>query len=172
VAAFITLKPLATRVLSALDATDATPQTISDAKGFVRKLRGKSTSSPTPIDPNAPAPNSISTSQQSYDQQIQHFAGLISVAQSEATYNPNESDLRISSLTTILNDITAKNNEVANAYTNVSNARIERNNTLYATNTGIVEIASEVKKYIKSVFGASSPQYAQVKGIPFRVIKT
>jgi hypothetical protein len=33
----------------------------------------------SPIDPNTPAPATISTSQQSYDQQIQHFAGLTSV---------------------------------------------------------------------------------------------
>ena len=28
-----------------------------------------------------------------------------------------------------------------------------------------------LKKYIKSVFGASSPQFAQVKGIQFKIIK-
>ena len=37
----------------------------------------------TSNDPNTPAPTTISTSQQSYDQQIQHLAGIISVLQSE-----------------------------------------------------------------------------------------
>jgi len=30
-----------------------------------------------------------------------------------------------------------------------------------------VDIAMEIKKYIKSVFGATSPEFAQVKGIEF-----
>lgn len=170
VAAFSDLKPLATRLLSALDATDATSETMADAKGYVRKLRGKSSSSSTPIPPETPAPSTISTSQQSYDQQIQHFSGLISVLQSEPSYSPNENDLKIATVSAKQADLSSKNNEVADAYTDVSNSRIARNNTLYATDSGLVETASEVKKYVKSIFGASSPQYAQVKGIQFRTI--
>lgn len=121
----------------------------------------------TPTDPSAPAPNSISTSQQSYDQQIQHLAGIISVLQSEASYAPNENDLKIVTLTAKQADLTAKNSAVATAFTNVSNSRIGRDTTIYGTDTGLYDIATEVKKYVKSVFGASSPQFAQVKGIKF-----
>lgn len=172
VTAFSSLKSLSTRLVNALETTDATPQTIKDAKGFNRKMQGKRATAPTtPIDPNTPAPATISTSQQSYDQQIQHLAGLISVLQSEPSYAPNETDLQIATLTAKQADLTAKNNEVATAYTNISNARIVRNNTLYADSTGLVEIATEVKKYIKSLFGASSPEFAQVKGIEFKKAK-
>jgi hypothetical protein len=121
----------------------------------------------TPADPNAPAPNTISTSQQSYDQQIQHLAGIISVLQSEPSYTPNETDLQIATLTAKQADLTAKNSEVATAYTNVSNSRIARDTTIYGTDAGLFEVASEVKKYVKSVYGATSPQFAQVKGIEF-----
>jgi hypothetical protein len=31
--------------------------------------------------------------------------------------------------------------------------------------------ALEVKQYIKSIYGATSPEYAQVKSIPFKNIK-
>ena len=68
-------------------------------------------------------------------------------------------------------DLTAKNTAVATAYASISNSRIARNETLYSSSTGLVETANEVKKYIKSVFGASSPQFAQVKGIQFKIIK-
>lgn len=165
--AFKDVGPLATRVLSALEATDASPATIADAKGFVRKLRGKRAKAIN-VDPDTPAPNTISTVQMSYDQQIQHFAGLIAVAQSEPSYAPNETDLQIVSLTAKLDSLTTKNNAVAAAYTSVSNSRIARNNHLYGTDTGIVDVAADVKKYTKSLYGASSPQYAQIKGIPFR----
>ena len=167
--AFSTLKSLSTRLVNALDATDASPEKIKDAKGFNSKMQGKrASSSETPADANTPAPTTISASQQSYDQLIQHLAGLISVLQSEPSYTPNESDLKIVTLTTKQADLTAKNNAVASAYTGVSNSRIARDKTLYDINTGLVDIATEVKKYIKSIFGASSPEFAQVKGIEFK----
>ena len=170
--AFSTLKALSTRLVNALETTDASPEKIKDAKGFNRKMQGKrASSSDAPTDPNTPAPTTISSSQQSYDQQIQHLAGLISVLQSEPTYTPNETDLKIATLTAKQADLTAKNNAVANAYTAVSNTRIARDKTLYDVNTGLVDIATEVKKYIKSLFGASSPEFAQVKGIEFKKAK-
>ena len=168
VIAFKDLKSLATRLVNALQTTDATAEKIADAKGFNKKLQGvRAKAITTAPDPNAPAPATISTSQQSYDQQIQHFAGLISVLQSEGSYTPNENDLKIVTLTAKQADLTAKNNAVATAYTNVSNSRISRDTTLYGTTTGLFDIAAEVKKYVKSIFGATSPQFAQVKGIEF-----
>jgi hypothetical protein len=168
VVAFSNLKSLSTRLINALQTTDATPQKVADAKAFNKKMQGvRATVVATPTDPNAPAPTTISTSQQSYDQQIQHLAGIISVLQSETSYAPNEIDLKIVTLTAKQTDLTAKNNAVATAYTNISNSRISRDATLYGTDTGLFDIATEVKKYIKSIYGATSPQFAQVKGIEF-----
>lgn len=169
---FANLKGLSTRIINALETTDATDEKINNAKTFNRKLQGKRASQPTTsADTNAAPPNTISASQQSYDQQIQHLGGLIAVLQSEASYTPNETDLTIASLTTKQANLNAKNNAVAVAYVNVSNSRITRNNTLYSNETGLVETAAEVKKYIKSIFGATSQEYALVKGIQFKKIK-
>lgn len=63
ISAFSTLKPLATRVVNALDATDADSQTMADAKAFNRKLQGKSTATTSPVAHETPAPNTIPTSQ-------------------------------------------------------------------------------------------------------------
>ena len=168
VVAFKDLKSLSTRLINALQTTDATKEIIADAKAFNKKMQGvRAKATDTPADPNAPAPNTISTSQQSYDQQIQHLAGIISVLQTEPSYAPNETDLQIATLTAKQAVLTAKNNAVSTAYTNVSNSRIARDTTIYGTDTGLFDIATEVKKYIKSVFGATSPQFAQVKGIEF-----
>jgi hypothetical protein len=169
-AAFSGLKSLSTRLVNALQTTDATDQIIKDAKGFNKKMQGQraSATATTPTDPNTPAPNTISTSQQSYTQQIQHLAGLISVLESEPSYTPNETDLQIATLVAKQNDLTTKNNEVATSYANISNSRIARNTTLYSTEGSIFDVASEVKKYIKSIYGATSPEFAQVKGIEFK----
>lgn len=170
--AFDGLKALSTRLVNALESTDATTEKIKDAKVFNRKLQGKRAStSDAPTDPNAPAPATISASQQSYDQQIQHFAGLISVLQTEASYSPNESELKIATLTAKQADLTAKNNAVSTAYSTVSNTRIARNKTLYDEGTGLVDTAFEVKKYVKSIYGAASPEFKQVNKIKFNNIK-
>lgn len=172
ITAFSGLKSLSTRLVNALQTTDATTETIGNAKTFNRKMQGKKASSTqTPTDPNTPAPTTISTSQQSYDQLIQHLAGLTSILEAETSYTPNETDLQVATLQTKIADLTAKNTAVATAYASISNSRIARNETLYSSSTGLVETANEVKKYIKSVFGASSPQFAQVKGIQFKIIK-
>ena len=166
--AFSNLKSFSTRLVNALQTTDATNETINNAKTFNRKMQGKKASTTqTPTDPNAPAPATISTSQQSYDQLIQHLTGLKSVLETEPSYTPNEVELQIATIDSKIEDLSVKNTAVATAYTNISNSRISRNETLYTSENGIYETASEVKKYIKSVFGASSPQYNQVSGIKF-----
>jgi hypothetical protein len=171
--AFSGLKSLSTRLVNALQTTDATDKIIKDAKGFNKKMQGQrvSTTATTTTDPNTPAPNTISTSQQSYTQQIQHLAGLISVLESEPSYTPNETDLQIATLQAKQNELTTKNNEVTTSFATLSNSRIARNTTLYSTEGSIFDVASEVKKYIKSIYGATSPEFAQVKGIEFKKSK-
>lgn len=172
VEAFDGLRSLSTRLVNALETTDASKEKINDAKSFNRKLQGKRASKiEEPVDPNLPAPKTISSSQQSYDQLIQHFEGLISVLASETSYAPNEEDLTITTLNAKTATLKASNNSTSVAHAAVSNARINRNKTLYINNEGLVEVATEVKKYIKSVYGATSPEYAQVKGIAFKIIK-
>lgn len=167
--AFADLRPLSTRLVNALEATDAPQEKIDDAKGYNRKIQGQRASKEEkPLDPNQPVPKRISVSQQSYDQLIQHFEGLIAVLASEPSYAPNETELQITALQTKAQDLKDKNNQVATAYTAVSNARLERNRILYQENTGLVDTALDVKKYVKSVYGASSAEYNQIKGIKFK----
>lgn len=166
---FSTVKSLGTRLINALDATDASPEKMKDAKGFNRKLQGKRAAAGSGlVDVAAPAPTTISSSQQSYDQQIQHLAGINSVLISESSYSPNENELKTATVIAKINTLTAKNSQVADSYTTISNSRIKRDKTIYAKETGIVDVALEVKKYAKSLFGASSPEYAQISNIEFK----
>ena len=59
------------------------------------------------------------------------------------------------------------NTNVINATTAYSNARILRNKTLYLAGTGLFDTAKDVKAYVKSVFGATSPEYKQISKIKF-----
>jgi|SRR5690554_4929357 chromosome segregation ATPase len=170
--AFSDLRPLSTRLVNALDTTNASDEKVEDAKGFNRKIQGKRASKiETPVDPNQPAPKTISSSQQSYDQLIQHFEGMISVLASEPSYTPNETELQIATLQTKLQALKNSNAEVSKAYAEVSNSRLERNKILYSVDNGLVDTAGEVKQYVKSVYGASSPEFGQIKGIKFKTVK-
>ena len=173
--AFSDLQPLATRLLGALDSAGATKETVENAKTYNRKLQGeaakKTTKPKDPVDPDAPEPDKNSISQQSYDLQIEHFAGIISVLASEPSYAPNEPELQITALEAKKADLIKTNKAVGTAYNTVSNSRIARDKVLYAPEQGIVDISEDVKKYIKSIYGATSPEFAQVKGIKFTKLR-
>lgn len=175
---FAPCRALATRVINALSAVSPSKLTIDDAKTINRKIQGKSSKSvkkglpsdtPTPPDSPSDSPdNSISTSQQSYDALLDHFLKLKETVSQEPLYTPNETDLSVAGLTTLITAMQAANTGVINATTTYSNARIARDKTLYDETSGLVTVAFEVKKYVKSLFGASSPQYKQVSKLQFR----
>lgn len=174
---FIPLSKLVTRIINSLSASNVSKQTIDEVKTYARKLQGKRASDklpPVPDDINTPvdeSQHSISASQMSFDNRIDNLDKLIQLLASITGYAPNENDLKVASLTTLLADMRTKNTSAINTLTPLSNARISRNNVLYTTVTGLVDIAGEVKKYIKSVFGATSPQYRQVSRLKFTKIK-
>lgn len=174
--AFEPLKPLTTRLLNALSAATSNDKILDDAKTIARKIRGeralskKKTEITDPAEQPIPTEKTVSVSQQSYDQLTEHFAQITSILQAESAYTPNEADLKVTKLTTTLAALKAANLAVISAYTDLSNTRIARNNVLYKPDTGICEVAQDVKNYVKSVFGATSPQYKQVSGLRFNPI--
>jgi hypothetical protein len=172
------LKKLSTRVVNALEATTATVQTIDDAKTVNRKMQGKradntaqsvpTSIAPQPLPTTDPVHKQISVSQQSFDSLIDNFTKLIQVVSAEPAYLPNEIDLKVATLNTLLASLKAANTSVISTTTTYSNGRISRDTVLYGVDTGLVDLAFEVKKYVKSLFGTSSPQFKQVSGLQFK----
>ncbi|QYS87649.1 hypothetical protein JJC03_07575 [Flavobacterium oreochromis] len=171
---FSDLKPLATKIINAFAVSGADNLALADAKAVNKKIQGsnsKSTNSAKANTENPPTTTSISTSQQSYDRLIDHFANLIQVLEQNTAYNPNETELQVASLQTKLGALQTKNTNLINSYTQYSNAMIDRNQTLYSPLAGLIQTAKEVKLYIKSIFGANSPQYKQVSAIEFSKVR-
>jgi hypothetical protein len=173
--AFIPLKPLATKVINALSATDALDTVVKDARTINRKLQGSRASSSdktvtttdASVTENAENSKTISASQQSYDRLIDSFAKLIDLLSAESNYAPNETGLRTTDLKSKLINLQETNTAVISKYTDYSNARIERDKIIYFSLNNMVDTALDVKKYIKSVFGATSPEYKQVSSLKF-----
>ena len=166
---FEPLKPLATKVFNYLSVTDAISEIIADAKTINNKLQGKrtGTTAENPPTEGENQNNTVSVSRQSYDMLTENFSALIDLVSSVPSYTPNETELTTASLTAYLGELQTANTNVINAEVAYSNARISRNSVLYSENTGLVDIASDVKKYVKAIFGATSPQYKQISGIKF-----
>lgn len=167
--AFEPLKKLSTKIINALSATDALATVVKDAKTINRKLQGSRATKAIATTPIASTTEevtkTISTSQQSYDRLMDSFEKLINLMNAEPLYTPNEAELKIANLSATLATLQAVNSDVISKYTDFSNARIERDTLLYAPNTGLLDTAFDVKKYIKSIFGAASPQYKQVSSL-------
>ncbi|MBL7731800.1 MAG: hypothetical protein JNM88_11535 [Chitinophagaceae bacterium] len=172
---FKPLKKLSTKLINSLASSKAAPETIEDAKGFKRKIDGVRAqkvipAQPTPENP-APVDNSISPNQQSIDQMIQHFGRLIKLLANEPKFKPNEEDLKIPAITALHTEMEKVNTLVKQTAVALSSSRIKRNTALYNLETGLVQTAADIKKYVKSVYEAGSPQYKQISKIQFRRYK-
>ena len=102
-----------------------------------------------------------------FDQRIESMDKFIQLLAAQPSYIPNEPELKVTALLTLLSNMRTTNTNAINANTPISNARINRDVLVYAPDKGIVDIAKDFKSYIKSLFGATSPQYKQVSKLKF-----
>ncbi len=171
--AFAPFSKLITRVNNALKASDTTTQVDESAMTLVRKLQGRrATPKMTEEEKKIAAEagnevNEISSSQMSFDSRLDNFDKLIQLFSSVEAYAPNEEELTVAALTSLYNDLKELNTNVITAEAPLTNARIARNDVLYKPGTGVVDTSVDVKTYVKSVFGATSPQYKTISGLKF-----
>lgn len=189
--AFAPLSALSTQLLGILQSSGASKQTVKDFVSLTHKMRGErakltkadagkvedagnSTQAlPLPTDPPpVVAPVKHSVSQRSYDNIIEHFDKMIKLLATVPAYNPNELPLKIVTLQALLASLKTVNSVANDAYSKFQLARLNRNKFFYADETGMLDIARNVKNYVKGKFGASSQEYKSANAIRFvRVIK-
>lgn len=164
---------LVTQLLAIFNVTEAKPNVKSFAKTTANKLRGKAKKTPTP----PPAPGETkedvkhSTSQRSFVMLADNFEAFIAILEAEPTYSPAEEELKVATLKARLAQMKALNNDTDLAYKALKNARIARNRLLYGTGTGLVDVALDVKEYVKGAFTTRSQFYKDIKGLQFKRIE-
>lgn len=170
---FKPFRAMVTRISNAVKASGVSKQTKDQVTAIVRKLQGKR-ATPKLTDEEKQAALAegkeiieISSAQTSIDSLLENFDKLIKLLATITEYAPNETELTVAALTSLYEDMFAKNQAVIHAEQPLNNLRITRNILLYGENTGIVDVATASKLYIKSVFGATSPQYKQVSSLKF-----
>lgn len=171
--AFKSIGSLFTRINNALKASNSTVQADDTAKSIFRKLHGKRASAKLTEDQKAvllaegKEVNQNSNSQMGYDDRVENFESLISFLQTVPEYNPNEEELKITTLQALLSDLKAKNISVMQNRIAEDTVRGVRKSVQNTPLTGLVDIANDVKSYIKSVFGVNSTQYKLVSKLRF-----
>jgi hypothetical protein len=172
---YLPLTKLSTRILNFLKATDISPQNLENAISINRKIQGYRATprkAEQPSDnPQEPTPKEISSSQLSFTNRLDFLSRLIQLLQTLPQYTPNEEELKLNTLNQLYTNLSEANTRVINATTQLSNARIERNNTLYSPNTGMVDVALSCKAYTKALYGSTSPQFKQISGLTFKAYK-
>lgn len=164
---------LVTRIGNAVKSAGVSKQTKDQVTAIIRKLQGRRATPKLPEEEKQAAMAAghekveISSAQTSIDNVLENFDKLIKLLASIPEYAPNESELSVAALTALYEDMFAKNAAVINAEIPLSNLRISRNDMLYREITGLVDVATASKMYVKSVFGATSPQYKQVSSLKF-----
>lgn len=168
---FLPIAGIGTRVLNALQATDASPQLIADIKLYRDKFRSKSKPSSKPAadttQPTQPDASRGPLSQLDFESKIRNFGTMIGVLSKHAGYAPNEADISIEALTTQLQSMVDTNKAVRDAQVTLANARVARQIAVYGQN-GISSTGKRVKKYFVTVFGATSEHAKQLNRISFK----
>jgi predicted NodU family carbamoyl transferase len=110
-------------------------------------------------------------SRQSFTQQTDNFGILLQLLTTITNYSPNEDELKLINLTPYQSSLMDATKAVDQTEAEINSKLIERNQLLYAVRTGLYSIAQNVKKYVKSVYGATSPEYSNVSKIKFTIPK-
>ena len=165
--AFENLKPTCTKIINHLEILGLQQGTIDQAKSLNRLIQGGQKKTTTPPEEGKEIPKTISTSRQSYTQQAENFGILLQLLATISTYAPNEDDLKLVNLNIYKDTLVSSTQAVDQTEAELNLKLIERDNILYADGTGLYSIAQNVKKYVKSIYGATSPEYANVSDIEF-----
>lgn len=171
--AFKPISSLFARVMSALVSTDTSTDIDNQVKSLYRKLQGRRLS-PYKTEEELLAAEAAgtpikerSTSQMGFNTRLDNLEKFIKLLTTIPQYAPNEAELKLTALNTLLADLKAKNTAVVSAQTQLNLARITRNEVLYKDLTGLVDIAYDSKVYLKSLYGHSSPQFKKVSKLVF-----
>lgn len=167
-------------VIDNLEACDGvSAKTIKTAKAVGRKIKG--TNKPKKkkggkqnkaegADPTKAeeAPNSISTSHQSYDMVFTNFKELVAIVKSEANYVTNEPAAKVANLELKVAAMEAVNKKMKPIEIAYKKTLEERDIELYYPETGLLDLMKKVKKAVSGTKAISASEKEAVKNIKFK----
>lgn len=164
---FENLKSTCTSIMNLLDILGLPQGTLYQARSLNRAIQGSSKKSTTPPEDGKEAPKTASTSRQSFTQKAENFGILLQLLGTLPNYTPNEEDLKLNNLTTYHASLLSATLAVDQTESELNTKMIERDKILYDPETGLYTLVLNVKKYVKSVYGATSQEYKNLSTIKF-----
>lgn len=164
---------LMTRVLSALKISGVAAHTVTQVESMIRDVKGIRLSDRLTEEEIAAAKekgeevNQNTIHNKTFDKKLENFNKLVNFMGTIAEYKPNEEDLKFATLVLRVDAQRVANETVSNALAMAAAARIARDKFLYTPATGLIDLVTDVKLYVKSVYGADSPEFKQVSSIRF-----
>ena len=158
-----------TRVHNALKASASSDQIDERATSLVQVLRGgRRSPAPTAVGESAtstePKP-ARSNSHASYDMRLDQLDRYLSLLGGIPDYTPNEPDLQLPALERWNSDLEARNTAVVQSSAALEGARTARDAALYGDRTGLADLSADCKSYLKSLYGATGPEYLMASRI-------
>ena len=164
---YINLKPICTRIINQLEILGLSEGVLAQAKSLNNLIQGSKKKKKEANEETGEVSKTVSTSRQSYTQLADNFSKLLQLLETIPTYNPNLEELKLVNLTAYHTTLVESTKNVDITEAELNTKLIERNKILYENGTGLYTIAQNVKKYVKSVYGATSPEYANISKIKF-----
>lgn len=164
------LKSTATRIINQLEILNLSEGVLAQAKYLKNLICGTKKKKKETNEVLGEEKKTISTSRQSFTQLADNFSKLIQLLTTVITYNPNLEELKLANLILYHTTLVESTKKVDQTEAALSAKLIERNTILYKSETSLYAIAQNVKKYVKSVYGASSPEYTNISKINFRTL--
>lgn len=174
VLAFNPLQSHITRIKNALKASASTSKIDESVETIFRKLQGRRHSvrlteeELAKLEAEGKKVKQNSNYQLSYTTILENFDKLLTMLEAIPEYTPNEEDLKLDALHALQASLTSKQTTLEINKLQHEKECINRDVILYSSITGLVDIAADIKSYVKSVYGATSPLYKQISDIPFR----
>lgn len=165
---FEQMRKLATRIMRYLEANSLDHEAIKDVRTFYKELQSKALNKKQVINEDGSvSEKTYSSSRLSYHSKAEHFQQMVARLATMPVYNPSDNTISLASLQAMSQTLNNHNAQVNTKYQLVTNARNERDNLMYQKDTGLVDKALRVKKYLQYKYGTQSDQYTYANSLRF-----
>jgi hypothetical protein len=163
---FDSLGRLAPGILLTMQASGAKPETIDDARQYVRHLTGSSKNrDPIPAATAGEGKPGRSSLTMAYTSKAEWFTKLVKAVEVDTLYKTNIAMYDKPALIEKAQELAALNKAVLETRIAWTNARVERDKILYANADSMYNSAANVKKIVRSMFGLNSLEYNQLRPV-------
>jgi len=161
-------RKLAMRLMRYLEASSTDHEAIKDVKSHYKLLFAqKLTKISNVAEDGTVSEKTYSSNRLSFDSLAENFQKMYERISIMIDYAPTDNTLQIPNLQQKYQELLTTNTLLNNQYQAVYNARNTRDLLMYQKDTGLVDVAARVRKYVQYQYGFQSEAAQYVKNINF-----